>query len=501
MTPGTTKIAKSRVLSAARLSGLAAVLGRLFALLSTIVVARQLGPQAVGVLAIVFLVTELLGLFAEAGISSAIVQAREISLQQRATLYAMELLLGLAAALVMLAIAPLIASAAGIPDLVLLISVASLSILIESTGRHISAMLQRELDFGPVYMADLARDFTRAFGSIGLVISGYGIWSVVIAHIAGSVALSALLSLCGLRRRLFPGLTLALGKSRSLLAFGIYRAATVGLNRIGQRADQMVVAAFLPTEVLGLYRMATQLAASPLIALQSISARISFSIFSRQQTEPKVALRSFLILVATQSFVALPLSLFLATAGERISVLILGSSWEGTGILITILIVFYLVRMQEGSALPLVNGLGKPKWALGWSLFASTSYILVTLIAAQAGSAIIVALTMAALQIALIIIFYALVLRPLVGDFTKDYFSAIAPACASGLLATLSASGLFVSEVIPDTPLGLLAFLAIQMSIYVVLSLKWNREPFEMMLDALWPGPPRTNQSSKGDSM
>lgn len=475
------------MVSAARWSIVAGILARVLALVSAIVVARELGPQAFGLLAVVLLTTEILSLFAEAGISSAVVQAQEITRRQRATLYSMEILLGLTAVGLMLVIAPVIASAFIRPELIWLMTVAALSILIESSARHISAMLQRRMEFGPIYASEIARDATRALGAIVLVLAGFGLWSVVIAHVAGSVVLSLMLACHGVRNGLFPGLGLALRESRALLVFGLYRAGTVSLNRIGQRADQIVIAAFLTPEVLGLYRLATQLSASPLIALQAITSRISFSVFSRQQTDRATALRSYLILIAVQASIALPVSFFLATAAEPIVAVLFGTSWAGAEILISLLVVFYFVRLQEGSAIPLINGLGKPKWLFAWSLITSVVYLTVTVVVVQFDSAIAVAMTMALLQSVLVIQFYLWLLKPLVGPFARDFAAAVAPAFFAALVATLPPVVLVAFGVIGETILGLCTFLAIQTILYIAASLAWNRKPVKVILDTVSP--------------
>lgn len=476
---------RQAVISSVRWTALAALASRLLAFLSILVVAKELGPAAFGLLAIVLLSTEIIGLFAEAGFSSAIIQASELTQRQRATIYSLEWMFGAAAVIVMAGLAPIIAIALDISDLTPLLVVAACSILIESGTRQIAAMLQRKMQFNRLVSAELARDFTRAILAMVLVFY-FGVWGVVIAHIAGSIIFVLILSTYGMRDNLFPGFALAIREAQPLLAFGAYRAGTVILNRIGQRADQAVVAATLSPNVLGMYRMATQLTGSTLIMLQSITSRVSFSVYSRQQYDPDLALSSFLRLIAAQSFVAAPVAASLVVLADPIVKLILGPDWSSASTLIGFLALFFFFRMFEGAAVPLVNGVGKSKRLMIWSVGSSSTYVVALVVVATNQSAEQIAATMLGVQMMALVLFYLIMLRPIFGPFAWRYIRAVGPSI---LCASVAAPALFLVHVPVSVPLilSLSLTLVAYAGIYGLMSSRLNRQPFSLLLEAVLP--------------
>jgi O-antigen/teichoic acid export membrane protein len=473
------------VFASMRWTALSVVVARILALVSMIVVARELGPALFGLLAIVLLVSEILGLFAEAGISSALVQAPELTRRQRATVYTVEWMLGILAVLVMLGLSPVIAQATGYWELAQLLPVAAASILIESSARHIAAMLQRAMQFNRLVLAEMARDFTRSIGAIVLVFV-FGIWGIVIAHLAGSVVWVAVLSIYGVRDKLFPGFALSFGESRPLLVFGAYRAGIVGLNRIGKRVDQAVVAVALTPATLGVYRLATQLTGSTLSVMQAITGRVSFSVFSRQQHDRAVALSSFLRLTAVICVISAPLTSAMVLLAEPVIAVLFGPSWQGAGPLVALLALFYFLRMFEGSAIPLVNGVGKAKQLMRWSAATSVFYISLVAFASLAKSALIIAATMVSVQAFAILVFYFLILKPTFGSFGWRYLMSIVPAVSCAILAApalLLAHGPLSLQPIVQLSVACAAYGAL----YGVLSFGLNREPLKNLIDAVLP--------------
>lgn len=468
-----------------RWTALSVMVARALALVSVIVVARELGPAMFGTLAIVFLITEILGLFAEMGISSAVIQAPELTRRQRATVYSFEWMLGAVAVLAMIGLSPVIAQATGHWELVQLLPVAAASILIESSARHIAAMLQRAMQFNRLALAEMARGFTQSIGAIVLVFI-FGIWGVVIAHVAGSVVWGTILSVYGVRDKLFPGFALSFGETSPLLVFGAYRAGTVGLNRIGQRVDQVVIAVALTPATLGIYRLATQLTSSTLSVIQAITGRVSFSVFSRQQHDHGVALSSFLRLTAVLCIISAPVTAAMVLLAEPVVAVLFGPSWQGSGPLVGLLALFYYLRMFEGSAIPLVNGLGKAKQLMRWSAATSVFYILLVAVASLAESVLVIAATMVVVQFTAVLFFYFVILKPIFGSFGRRYLMSIVPAVSCAVLAAPALLLAYAPISLPLIPMLGVACIAYGV-LYGLLSYALNREPLNTFFEAALP--------------
>ena len=348
---------KDAVFKSTRWSAYTLAASRILALVSYVYVAREIGPEALGLLAIVFLVLEFLNVIAEAGISSALIQAKDTTRRQRATLYSIEWIL----ALVVFSIAVVVSIALSryfespeLPDLLL---VASVSLPLSTAGRQIMALMQRSFSFKALRIFELSRDTLRFVAVILLVSIGFDIWSVVIAHVISVAAFQLMLLSYGMRHRLFSGFGFSLTETRQLLRFGMYRSGSLFLNRVAARVDQALIAGFLGPVELGAYSLASRLTSTALMQLQSVTSSVSFSMFSNRQHDIEFAKRTFLRLISLQAFVVLPLIIWLIVASEALVQIVLGDEWLGVHVLINILALFSVVRMLEASSIPLVNSI------------------------------------------------------------------------------------------------------------------------------------------------
>ncbi|MBX3497330.1 MAG: oligosaccharide flippase family protein [Parvibaculum sp.] len=460
---------------------------RVLALLSFVIVAREIGPDQLGLLAVVLLVVEFLALLSEAGISSAIVQARALTLGQRALLYTLEWVLAITVLILAQILAVFLAKYFGAPELYALVTIASMTILIETVGRNIGAMLQRTMRFRVLTSAELSRNFVRAIGAIALVTLGYGIWSVVVAHVLGSIVIAMILVGIGLRDGLFPGLSFDLSKSRALIVFGAYRLGTVFLNRVGQRVDQAIVATTLETASLGAYRLASQFTGSILTNLQAVTARVTFSMFSRQQDDFVQVRQSYLRLVSIQAFVAMPIVAVLLVASGELVDIVFGDKWQGVHGLISLLALFSLFRMHEGGGIPLVNALGWSRYLFYWSMGTAACFAVTIALAATTRNVEVIAMAMLAVQICLAFLFYFVLQKPLIGPFGMEYFAAIIPAVFCSAFAV--APAIVIKWIAAPAAIGIPFFVALLSAapLYILLSYKFNSESFILAVNVVVP--------------
>src|SRR5690554_5372438 len=145
----------SALVSGTKWVALETIVSRILQLLSALFVARVLGPEVMGTVALVLVALEIFRLFSEMGITQALIHQKNPTREQLATLYSLNWLLAALAYSAIYISAPFIAAFFEQDLLKELISVAGLSVLISALGQQTFALLQKELHFKAMAMISM----------------------------------------------------------------------------------------------------------------------------------------------------------------------------------------------------------------------------------------------------------------------------------------------------------------------------------------------------------
>ena len=112
-----------------------------------VVLARLLGPEPFGLVAIALFVQGLGNLFAEGGLGSALIQSQDIDEHDIRSVFTTQLLIGIITSAVIIGLAPLLASFFHEPNATPVIIAMALSFILQAFGQTANALIRREFDF------------------------------------------------------------------------------------------------------------------------------------------------------------------------------------------------------------------------------------------------------------------------------------------------------------------------------------------------------------------
>ena len=139
-------------------------------------------------------------------------------------------------------------------------------------------MLQRDLRFGRRGSVEIARGAVRAGVSIGMAVSGFGVWALVGGLLAGELAGTTLSwALVGFR----PRLTLDAAIVRAIMGFGLAFIALKISDAIALDSDYLIVGHALGPTQLGYYTIAYRLPELALMSLYWIFGTVAFPLYSQ----------------------------------------------------------------------------------------------------------------------------------------------------------------------------------------------------------------------------
>src|SRR3954451_20541934 len=162
--------------------------------LVVIVFARYLTKSDNGVVAAALIVIALGQLFTDSGFAAAVVQREDLTDDHVRSAFALSLLTGLCMTIIVYVTAPLTADFFHDATVAPVMRGLSFTFLLQAPGLIAQALLQRDLDFKSIAIAESVSYFL-GFAAVGVIMamSGAGVWSIVVAQLAQAALLTSIM--------------------------------------------------------------------------------------------------------------------------------------------------------------------------------------------------------------------------------------------------------------------------------------------------------------------
>lgn len=336
----------------------------------TIVLARMLDPQEFGVFAVLQFALTFFQLFGDAGLGGALIQRQEPPSELAlATVFTFQSILAVAITAILWLAAPALPLVwHGLPaDAPWLLRAMSLGFLLTTARVIPSLLLERELRFGVVAVAEIAQVVAFYAAAIACATGGLRAWTWPAAVIAQAVTGAGILCAARPWRPRFALDRASLGQ---LLRFGVPFQLKNLVGFANGAVTPLYAGAALGPGAVGLIGWGQQLAYLPLKVVE-IVARVAFPLFSRMQYDrDRLARVLERALQLCASGVFFTTALFVA-AGPTITVVVYSEKWLGGLLPLYAFSTVLLVGFVSPVVGAVLDALGRPgiiaRLALGWT--------------------------------------------------------------------------------------------------------------------------------------
>ncbi len=322
---------------------------------SLIALARLLDPKDFGLVGMVTAFTGILNLFRDFGLSAAAVQRVRVTEEQVSTLFWINLVVGAALTLLMVAMAPAIAAFYHEPRLVWVAILLASGFIVNAAGVQHSAVLQRQMRFTTMAGIDVLSLVLSIIIGIGMALRGCGYWALVATALVPTMVTTPCLWVAS---AWIPGKPQRGINMRSMLRFG----GTVTLDGIvgylANNLDKVLLGRWWGAQVLGLYGRAYQLVNLPTGNLNSAVGEVAFPALSRVQEDPVRLKRYFLKGYSLVLALTVPTTIACALFANDLIPVVLGPKWHDAILIFRLLSPTVLI-------LALINPLGWLLLSLG----------------------------------------------------------------------------------------------------------------------------------------
>jgi PST family polysaccharide transporter len=350
---------------------------------STAILARLLAPEDFGLVAMVTAFTGFAALFADAGLTQAATRAKHLTSAQASTLFWINLGVAVAIAAAAALATPLLVWFYGEPRLSAIVPVACLSLVIGALGAQHVAMLQRELRFGKLALAEIVGVVASLVVAIVLAWLGYGVWALVaqilVGRLATTIAAWSAARWAPTWPRIAPG-------TRDLLGKGSALSGTEILNYIGMNADGIILGRSEGSGPLGEYSRAQSLLLLPLSQILGPFTKVGVPLLSRVQDQPERFRRAYERMAALVALVSTPLIAMLMVGARDIVAIMLGPKFAESARLFQILAIASWGMPVAATATWVAIALGQTKGLFFRNLVRVACYIAAFLIGVQWGA-------------------------------------------------------------------------------------------------------------------
>jgi len=249
-----------------------------------VVLARLLSPHDYGIVAMVLAIVGVGDLLRDFGLSSAAIQAPQLSRGQRDNLFWTNSAIGLALGVVTFALAHPIAAFYDTPELVAVTQALSGMFLLNGMTTQYRASLVRRMRFRLVAAVDVLSPAVALAAAVVLAVTGAGYWALVVQQLAGAAAGLLLFALAG---RWLPGRFDRGAPMRPLYTFGAHLLGSQLIGYLANNVDSLTIGYRFGAAPLGLYNRAFQLLMNPLNQVRAPSTTVALPVLSKAGTSPQ----------------------------------------------------------------------------------------------------------------------------------------------------------------------------------------------------------------------
>ena len=339
---------------------------------SVSILARKVPPSAYGLVGMAVLLTSFLEMLRDAGTGYALIREREVSDELASTVFWLTCGLGLAFALIIVALAAPTARFFHEPLVAPILCWLAVGFLAGAISAVPLAMLNRAMAFRQVAVAQTIGAVAGTLVAIAIALAGGKVWSLVAGSVVGSaVTAIAIFLASSMRIRLL----FRPSDARHIVSFGLNLSGVNLLNYFSRNTDNLLVGKFLGSVPLGFYQMGYMLMTYPIYNFASVVAQVVYPGLSKIHDDRERFCEVYVRMCRLIALLTFPVMLGLAVTAQPFVRVFLSARWLPVAGLLIIFAPLGAVQSIYTTVALIYNTKGRPDIQLKWVMFTSVMYV------------------------------------------------------------------------------------------------------------------------------
>lgn len=331
---------------------------QLFNLIITAILARALLPEDFGVVGMALIFISLISMINETGLSSAIIQKKDLGNQHLYTAFWVNIFTGIFLFIVAFFTSPLISDFFRNDNVELIIKVSSISFLISSIALVNRSLLTRNLEFKKLAATEISGSIISGILAVYLAISGFGLWSLVARNLINDFIVISLTLIVNPWK---PEIYFSKKCFLEMFGFGANVIGSSFLSYLRQNMDYIIIGRIMGAELLGYYTLAYTLAVYPTKKIAPIITRVIFPVFSRIKDDSTLYKKGYLKLISFLTILTVPALFGLLSVANEFIVLVYGEKWAASILPLQILCLLGIISSISPASGPVFYSKGVPE--------------------------------------------------------------------------------------------------------------------------------------------
>ncbi len=308
--------------------------GQIVGFVVIVIMSRVLSQADYGMVGMLLIFIDIAQTITDSGVTQALIRKQDRTQKDCSTAFYFNFVLSLCLYAVLYISAPLIADFYGLPELVPLARVISISVVINALTMVQKALYTVEIDFKTQTKASLTSAILSGVLGIYMAYSGYGVWSIVYYQLINLFLTGVLLWIFSTWR---PSLQFSFKSFRYFFGFGSKLTIAGVMHSIYKDIYLAAIGKYYNATNLGFYTRAHQFGALPSYNVNNIVQRVTYPLLCKYQDDHIKLVSVFTRFIRMISFGVFPMMIGLCILAKPLVVTLLGERWSYSGDLLSIL--------------------------------------------------------------------------------------------------------------------------------------------------------------------
>lgn len=314
---------------------------RLVHFVVAIILARLLGPEEFGTIALLSIFMFFASLLVDSGFGKALIQEKDIQEVDYDSIFYVNLLIGLIMYCLLFLFAPCIADFYNKPILVPVLRWSALSIVLTGLRVVQSAVLEREMRFNCSFWISSVSTVVSGAVGVGMAYAGFGIWSLVASGLSGSLSSTMVMwVIVGWR----PHWAFSLQRVRKLFAFGSKLLASWTIGAIAYQSYGPIIGKCYSAADLAFFNRGESLPTTVMGSVEAMISRVMFPALASVQSEKERLVALTRRMMSFNTMVIFPSMIGLAALAEPTIRLLLTDKWIASVPFLQLACIYYACR-------------------------------------------------------------------------------------------------------------------------------------------------------------
>lgn len=316
---------KQQMLSGVIYTAVAKYSGLVISLVVMAVLARLLPPADFGTVAIATVFINFFSIFTNIGLSSAIIQNKELTSRDINNIYMVTLWIGVVLSVLFFLSAGIIAHYYQDNRLILICQILSVNLFFSSAGTVPNTLFFKDKDFKFIAWRTFIVQIVVGFIAIVAAWTGVGLYTLLIQPVLSSVAIY-IISLKKYPQKFLW--TWGVDSLKKIWSYSIYQFLFNVMSYFIRNLDKMLIGKYIGMAPLGYYEKSYRLMSLPIQNITYVITPVLHPILCDYQKEKEQLAAINERMVRLLAFIGFPLGILLYFCGHELVILVFGSQWE-----------------------------------------------------------------------------------------------------------------------------------------------------------------------------